>query len=58
MTDEAADWPPPARDRDREPVDRHRGPLDDDEDGRYLEPDDPRRIAAERRRRRPYEGPW
>jgi hypothetical protein len=33
-----------------EPVDRHRGPLDDDEDGRWLEPRDSRRINAERRR--------
>jgi hypothetical protein len=32
-----------------EPVDQHRGPLDRDEDGRWLNPDDPRRIEAERR---------
>jgi hypothetical protein len=26
-----------------EPVDHHRGPLDDDDDRRWLEPGDPRR---------------
>ena len=34
---------------EREPVDGHRMPLDDLEDGRWLEPDDPRRLEAERR---------
>jgi hypothetical protein len=32
-----------------ERADPHEGPLDDDEDARYLQPDDPRRIAALRR---------
>jgi hypothetical protein len=31
----------------REPFDAHTGPLDDDEDGRFLEENDPRRIEAE-----------
>jgi hypothetical protein len=35
-----------------EPFDRHIGPLDDDEDGRFLEENDPRRIEAEARRGR------
>ena len=36
-----------------EPVDGHdRIPLDDDEDGRWLDRDDPRRLEAERRRGR------
>ena len=38
-----------------EPVDHHQGPLDDDEDGRFLEVGDPRRTEAERRRGRPFE---
>jgi hypothetical protein len=45
----------PMREPDREPVDLHRGPLDDDEDGRWLERDDPRRVEAERRRGRPFD---
>jgi hypothetical protein len=45
----------PAPEPDNEPVDGHRGPLDDDEDGRWLERDDPRRIEAERRRGRPFD---
>jgi hypothetical protein len=40
---------------DEEPVDRHLGPLDDDEDGRWLREDDPRRIEAERRRGRRFD---
>jgi hypothetical protein len=45
----------PAPEPSEEPVDRHRGPLDDDEDGRWLEADDPRRLEAERRRGRPFD---
>lgn len=37
---------------DNEPSDPHAGPLDDDEDGRFLRENDPRRIAAETRRGR------
>jgi hypothetical protein len=33
----------------REFFDAHIGPLDDDEDGRFLEENDPRRIEAEAR---------
>jgi hypothetical protein len=40
--------PEPAED----PSDPHTGPLDDDEDGRFLRENDPRRIAAESRRGR------
>jgi hypothetical protein len=36
-----------------EPSDPHQPPLDDDADADYLEEDDPRRIEALRRRRRP-----
>ena len=46
---------PPAPQPLIEPVDLHRGPLDDDEDGRWLDRDDPRRIEAERRRGRPFD---
>lgn len=49
------EWPDPARDPDEEPVDHHRGPLDRDEDGRWLDRDDPRRIAAEERLGRRFE---
>jgi hypothetical protein len=45
----------PAPEPDREPADMHTGPLDADDDGRYLRPDDPRRLDAERRRGRPFE---
>jgi hypothetical protein len=34
----------------REPFDPHLGPLDDDDDARYLDPVDPRRLEIERRR--------
>jgi hypothetical protein len=37
-----------------ERTDRHDGPLDDDDDGRWLDPADPRRLGAERRRGRPF----
>jgi hypothetical protein len=47
--------PEPAPEPEREPVDIHRGPLDEDEDGRWLERDDPRRLAAEKRRGRPFD---
>jgi hypothetical protein len=38
----------------REPFDPHMGPLDDEEDARYLDPSDPRRIEVERKRGRPF----
>jgi hypothetical protein len=44
-----ADAPDPAPEPESEPVDAHRGPLDNDEDGRFLDRDDPRRLEAERR---------
>lgn len=34
---------------DTEPFDPHTGPLDNDDDARYLREDDPRRIEVERR---------
>jgi hypothetical protein len=37
---------------EEEPFDPHNGPLDDDEDGRFLEENDPRRIQAEAKRGR------
>jgi hypothetical protein len=46
---ERIEWPEPADDPKEEPVDRHRGPLDRDEDGRWLDRDDPRRVEAEKR---------
>ena len=54
MSDTPPD-PEPQPDPEREPVDFHRGPLDDDEDGRWLERDDPRRLEAERRRGRRFD---
>jgi hypothetical protein len=33
----------------REPFDPHLGPLDDDDDARWLSDDDPRRVALEHR---------
>lgn len=47
-THEVTPNPEPAR----EPFDAHQGPLDDDDDARYLLPDDPRRVEVERRRGR------
>jgi hypothetical protein len=56
MTDLPPDFEfDPAPEPDTEHVDLHRGPLDDDEDGRWLERHDPRRIEAERRRGRPFD---
>jgi hypothetical protein len=49
------EWPEPAEDPEHEPVDRHEGPLDNLDDGRYLRRDDPRRLDAERRRGRPFD---
>jgi hypothetical protein len=40
---------------EREPVDLHTGPLDDDDDARHLRRDDPRRIEVERRRGRRFD---
>jgi len=47
-----APWPDAAAEPDREPVDLHRGPLDDDEDAKWLDRDDPRRRRVEERRAR------
>jgi len=44
-------WPELAKPPRLEMADDHRGPLDRDEDAEWLEPDDPRRIEVERRRR-------
>jgi hypothetical protein len=38
-----------------EPSDPHTGPLDDDDDARYLDPVDPRRLEVERRRGAPFD---
>jgi len=46
------EWPEPGMEPDREPVDLHRGPLDDDDDIRWLDKDDPRRRRVEERRAR------
>jgi hypothetical protein len=40
---------------EREPVDGHVGPLEDLEDGRWLERDDERRLEAETVRGRPFD---
>ena len=45
-------WPDPVMEPDREPVDLHRGPLDDEEDAKWLDRDDPRRRRMEERRAR------
>jgi hypothetical protein len=45
----------PRPEPDQEPVDPHQPPLDDDEDGRFLPPMDPRRLEAEKRRGQPFE---
>lgn len=38
-----------------EPSDPHMGPLDNDEDARYLDPSDPRRLEVERKRGRAFD---
>jgi hypothetical protein len=38
----------------REPFDPHMIPLEDDDDAKYLQDDDPRRIEVERRRGRAF----
>lgn len=38
-----------------EPYDAHVGPLDDDEDARFLQENDPRRIEIEAKRGRRFE---
>jgi hypothetical protein len=48
--------PGPRDDPDEEPEDNHQTiPLDDDEDGRWLDSNDPRRLEAEHRRGRPFD---
>jgi hypothetical protein len=49
MSDPAPNPEPP-----REPFDGHCPPLDDDDDARYLDPADPRRLEVERRRGRAF----
>jgi len=49
------EWPDPAPDPEHELADPHRPPLDDDEDGRWLRPEDERRLNAERRRGRRFD---
>jgi hypothetical protein len=44
----------PTPEPDEEPADAHQGPLDDQEDARYLDPVDPRRRHAEQLRGRPF----
>jgi len=44
----------PNREPAREPFDPHMGPLDDEDDARYLDPSDPRRLDIERKRGRPF----
>jgi hypothetical protein len=46
--------PPPNPERPIEPADPHVGPLDSDDDARWLDPADPRRVDVERRRGRPF----
>jgi hypothetical protein len=49
--DEPAPNPEPFQD----PADLHTMPLDDDDDAAYLDPADPRRLAVERARGRPFD---
>jgi hypothetical protein len=49
--DHDIDWPAPQLDPAREPVDLHRGPIDDDEDRRWLADDDPRRRPDDPKRK-------
>lgn len=49
------DKPEPAAEPDHEVADPHRGPLDNDDDARFLDPVDPRRLAIERERGRPFD---
>jgi hypothetical protein len=51
MRDEVEPIPEPKR----EPFDPHLGPLDNEDDARYLDPSDPRRMEIERRRGQPFE---
>jgi hypothetical protein len=46
--------PPPGPEPLVDPPDMHVGPLDSDDDARYLDPVDPRRLDVERRRGRPF----
>jgi hypothetical protein len=47
--------PDPTPEPGSEPADLHEGPLDDDDDARYLDPVDPRRRDAEQRRGRRFD---
>jgi hypothetical protein len=52
--DPNAPEPTPTPEPETDPADPHVGPLDDDEDARYLDPVDPRRREVERRRGKPF----
>ena len=47
--------PKPTPEPAREPFDPHLGPVDDEDDARYLDPVDPRRRAIEQQRGEPFE---
>lgn len=44
----------PTPEPSREPFDPHLGPLDNEDDARFLDPADPRRMEIERKRGRPF----
>jgi hypothetical protein len=44
----------PTPEPDEEPADAHQGPLDHENDARYLDPVDPRRRKVEQLRGRPF----
>lgn len=52
--DELTEQVEPTAEPEREPFDPHTGPLDDDDDARFLDPADPRRRDVEARRGRPF----
>ena len=49
------DLPEPNAEPDAEPADAHAGPLENDDDARWLRRDDPRRLEVERRRGVPFD---
>lgn len=51
------DDPSPRPEPAREPFDPHLPELDNDDDARWLDPADPRRLEVERRRGRPFLDP-
>jgi hypothetical protein len=46
---------PPESTEPDEPVDPHAMPFDNEDDARFLDPADPRRIEVERRRGQPFD---